>query len=88
MRDYLLYVEGKWCPGGAGTMPAESPSTGKEFATVAVADLADVERAVAGSVCGLLGLGGQLGLRTGRLLRGGCRRHRRQAGRPRPCTQR
>jgi len=47
MRDYLLYVDGKWCSGGAGTMPAQSPSTGKEFATVAVADVADVDRAVA-----------------------------------------
>ena len=25
MREYLLYVEGTWCPGGAGTMPATSP---------------------------------------------------------------
>ncbi len=47
MRDYLLYVDGKWCPGGGGTMPATSPSTGKDFASVAVADYADVDLAVA-----------------------------------------
>jgi len=46
MREYLLYVDGTWCPGGAGTMAATSPSTGETFASVAVSDLADVDRAV------------------------------------------
>jgi acyl-CoA reductase-like NAD-dependent aldehyde dehydrogenase len=46
MREFQLYVDGDWCAGGAGTMPATSPSTGETFATVAVADSADVERAV------------------------------------------
>jgi succinate-semialdehyde dehydrogenase/glutarate-semialdehyde dehydrogenase len=46
MREYQLYVDGEWCAGGAGTMPATSPSTDETFATVAVADTADVERAV------------------------------------------
>ena len=45
MREYLLYVDGAWCPGGAGTMAATSPSTGEIFASVAVSDLADVDRA-------------------------------------------
>ena len=46
MREYLLYVDGTWCPGRHGSMPATSPSTGDTFASVAVADLADVDRAV------------------------------------------
>ncbi len=46
MRDYLLYVDGTWCRGGAGTMTATSPATGESFARVAVADPADVDRAV------------------------------------------
>jgi len=46
MREYLLYLDGKWSAGGAGTMPATSPSSGEAFASVAVADLADVDRAV------------------------------------------
>jgi len=47
MRDYLLYVNGAWHRGGSGTMPATNPSTGESFASVAVADLEDVDRAVA-----------------------------------------
>ena len=43
MREYQLYVDGTWRPGGAGTMPAASPSTGEAFAHVAVADVADVD---------------------------------------------
>jgi succinate-semialdehyde dehydrogenase/glutarate-semialdehyde dehydrogenase len=46
VHEYLLYVDGAWCQGGAGTMPAVSPSTGEVFASVAVADLTDVDRAV------------------------------------------
>jgi succinate-semialdehyde dehydrogenase/glutarate-semialdehyde dehydrogenase len=46
VREYLLYVGGAWIRGGAGTMPATSPSTGERFAEVAVADLDDVDRAV------------------------------------------
>jgi succinate-semialdehyde dehydrogenase/glutarate-semialdehyde dehydrogenase len=47
MRDYLLYVNGAWHRGGSGSMPATNPSTGESFASVAVADLEDVDRAVA-----------------------------------------
>jgi succinate-semialdehyde dehydrogenase/glutarate-semialdehyde dehydrogenase len=47
MREYKLYVNGEWLSGGGGWMPATSPATGENFATVAVADLADVDRAVA-----------------------------------------
>ncbi len=46
MREYLLYVEGTWCPGGAGAMPATSPATGEIFASVAVSNLSDVDHAV------------------------------------------
>ena len=46
MRDYLLYVGGRWRPGGGGAADAVSPSSGEVFASVAVADLADVDEAV------------------------------------------
>ncbi len=46
MREFLLYVNGQWCPGGAGSMAATNPATGDTFATVAVGDVDDVERAV------------------------------------------
>ncbi len=49
MREFLLYVDGRWCPGGAGTMVATNPATGETIATVAVGDLDDVERAVEGA---------------------------------------
>ncbi len=47
MREYLLCVGGTWRAGRAGSAPAVSPSSGEEFATVAVADRADVDDAVA-----------------------------------------
>jgi succinate-semialdehyde dehydrogenase/glutarate-semialdehyde dehydrogenase len=46
MREYLLYVNGAFIAGGGGTMPATSPATGERFASVAVADPDDVDRAV------------------------------------------
>ena len=46
MREHRLYIDGSWRPGGGGTAPAVSPSTGEQFATVAVADPADVDAAV------------------------------------------
>jgi acyl-CoA reductase-like NAD-dependent aldehyde dehydrogenase len=46
MRDYLLYIDGAWRPGGAGSAVAASPSSGETFATVAVASLVDVDDAV------------------------------------------
>ena len=46
MREHLLYIGGGWRQGGAGTMPATSPSSGEEFAALAVADPADVDDAV------------------------------------------
>ncbi len=47
MREHLLYIDGKWRAGGAGTTLATSPSSGETFAQVAVADPADVDAAVA-----------------------------------------
>lgn len=47
MREHLLYIGGAWRRGGGGTAPAVSPSTGEQFALVAVADRADVDAAVA-----------------------------------------
>ncbi len=46
MREHRLYIGGNWRPGGGGTAAAVSPSTGEQFATVAIADLADVNAAV------------------------------------------
>jgi len=47
VRDYPLCVGGDWRAGGAGTMPAVSPASGEQFASVAVASPADVDEAVA-----------------------------------------
>src|SRR5215475_8210590 len=46
VREHRLYIGGSWRSGGGGTADAVSPSTGERFATVAVADLADVNAAV------------------------------------------
>ena len=74
-------------PGRAGTMPAISPSTGEGFASVAVADLADVDRGRRGGQGRVPGVGRQVSVREGGLLRKSCRRHRRSARRPRICAQ-
>ena len=47
MSEHLLYIGGTWRPGGGGTVPAVSPSSGEPFATVAMADRGDVDAAVA-----------------------------------------
>jgi len=47
VREHLLYIDGKWRAGGAGTTVATSPSSGQAFAELAVADTADVDAAVA-----------------------------------------
>jgi acyl-CoA reductase-like NAD-dependent aldehyde dehydrogenase len=46
VREHRLYIAGSWRAGGGGTAAAVSPSTGEQFATVAVADLTDVDAAV------------------------------------------
>jgi acyl-CoA reductase-like NAD-dependent aldehyde dehydrogenase len=46
MREYLLYIDGAWRAGGAGSAAAVSPSSGETFATVAVASPADADDAV------------------------------------------
>jgi len=46
VREHQLYIAGSWRAGGGGTAAAVSPSTGEQFATVAVGDLADVDVAV------------------------------------------
>ena len=50
MREHLLYIDGRWRKGGGGTADATSPSSGETFASVAVADSADVGEAVAADV--------------------------------------
>jgi len=47
MPEHLLYIGGAWRPGGAGSVPAVSPSSGEPFATVAMGDWGDVDAAVA-----------------------------------------
>jgi acyl-CoA reductase-like NAD-dependent aldehyde dehydrogenase len=47
VREHLLYIDGNWRPGGAGTTVATSPSSGETIAQLAVADLSDVDAAVA-----------------------------------------
>jgi acyl-CoA reductase-like NAD-dependent aldehyde dehydrogenase len=47
VREHLLYIDGTWRPGGAGTTVATSPSSGERIARLAVADLSDVDAAVA-----------------------------------------
>jgi acyl-CoA reductase-like NAD-dependent aldehyde dehydrogenase len=44
--EHLLYIDGAWRPGRAGSAAAVSPSSGETFATVAVASPADVDDAV------------------------------------------
>src|SRR5690349_7920969 len=46
MPEHLLYLDGGWRSGGAGTAAATSPSSGETFASVAVASPADVDDAV------------------------------------------
>jgi acyl-CoA reductase-like NAD-dependent aldehyde dehydrogenase len=47
VREHLICVGGSWRAGRGGTAPAVSPSSGQRFASVAVADRADVDDAVA-----------------------------------------
>jgi acyl-CoA reductase-like NAD-dependent aldehyde dehydrogenase len=47
VREYLIHAGGTWRAGRAGRAPAVSPSSGEEFASVAVADRVDVDDAVA-----------------------------------------
>ncbi len=46
MREHLLYIGGSWRPGSGSPAAATSPSSGQAFATVAMADAADVDAAV------------------------------------------
>jgi acyl-CoA reductase-like NAD-dependent aldehyde dehydrogenase len=46
VQDHLLFIGGGWRHGSGGTAPAISPSSGAQFATVAVANGADVDIAV------------------------------------------
>ena len=40
------YIDGAWVGGGAGTIDVHDPATGALLATAALADAADVDRAV------------------------------------------
>ncbi|MCR9112361.1 MAG: aldehyde dehydrogenase family protein [Rhodobacteraceae bacterium] len=45
-QDWLNYIDGAWCAGGAGQVDIVSPGTGEVIARHALADEADVDRAV------------------------------------------
>ena len=46
--DTYLFIDGAWCAGSAGrTIPVVNPSTGEQIATVARAEIADLDRALA-----------------------------------------
>jgi acyl-CoA reductase-like NAD-dependent aldehyde dehydrogenase len=47
MQEYQLYINGDWRPGSAGAADADSPSSGRVFASVALGDASDVDAAVA-----------------------------------------
>lgn len=57
-QDYWQnYVNGKWVDGGSGRLPIDYPGTGERVAEIALADAADIDRAVgAASVCHQSGL--------------------------------
>ncbi len=55
MREHQLYIAGSWRAGGGGTAAAVSPSTGEQFATVAVGDVADVDVAVEAAAAAFAG---------------------------------
>ena len=46
-QDYWQnYVDGNWIDGGAGRLTVENPGTGEPLAEIALADAADIDRAV------------------------------------------
>ena len=46
-QDYWQnYVDGNWVDGGAGRLTVENPGTGEPLAEIALADAADIDRAV------------------------------------------
>ena len=46
-KDYWQnYVDGNWVDGGAGRLTVENPGTGDPLAEIALANIADIDRAV------------------------------------------
>ena len=46
-QDYWQnYVNGGWVDGGGGRLPVDNPGTGERVAEIALADAADIDRAV------------------------------------------
>ena len=51
MKDYWQnYINGAWVDGGAGRLMVTNPGTGENLAEIAMADAADVDRAVAAAM--------------------------------------
>ena len=47
MKDYWQnYIDGKFVDGGAGVIQVDNPGTGEKLADQAIADNADVDKAV------------------------------------------
>ena len=42
------YINGEWVEGGSGWLMVTAPGTGEDIAKIAMADTADINRAVAG----------------------------------------
>ena len=50
IKDYWQnYLDGEWVDGGAGRLDVFNPGTGEKLAQQAIADAADVDRAVQGA---------------------------------------
>ena len=51
MQDFFQnYVNGSWIDGGGGRLSVNNPGTGEYLAEVALADAADIDRAVAAAL--------------------------------------
>ena len=72
-QDYWQnYVDGNWVDGGAGRLTVENPGTGEPLAEIALADAADIDRAVkAALACNESGvLSSMRPVERGRMVRG------------------
>ena len=84
MREYLLYIDGAWRSGGAGSAAAISPSSGETFATVAVASPVDVDDAVRAAAAAWPEWAGASAFERAGWFEQGHRGHRGPAGGTRP----
>ena len=70
MSDTLLYMDGQWVAGSKGrTLPVIDPATGQEFASVAHAEISDLDRALECSEKGFATWSAVSGYDRGKVLR-------------------